>query len=230
MINPLSPDNLSSITHNLQQIIATIPETKEVESDDPDARASQIAHLAATKAAASSALAALAPGPFGWATIIPDLLNVWRIQRKMISDISAVYGQQEALTFETMLYCLFRHGSARIVGELVMEVGERVIVRRTSLRIIQVILQKIGIKVTQRITKQLIGRMVPIFGSAALAAFTYHETIKVAGTAKSLFSSKIQFEKSEKAKSRKKALPKRKPPVQKLKAPAKKKAIAKLKN
>jgi len=225
----ITPANLNFLIRKLEQVISTVPATKESKSDNPDARASEIAHIAAAKASASSALAALAPGPFGLATILPDLWNVWRIQRQMVSDIAAIYGQKAFLTRETMLYCLFLHGAARIVGEIVMEVGERVIVRRTSLRAIQAILQKIGIKVTQRITKQVLGRWIWGLGAALLGAFTYRETIKVAETAMNLFSSDIRFEKNKPGSASSGTVAKSKPRGPKPKATAKKKPLARKK-
>jgi uncharacterized protein (DUF697 family) len=219
-ITDLTPANWNFLIRKLEEVISSVPATKESESDDPDARASEIAHVAAAKASASSALAALAPGPFGFATILPDLWNVWRIQRQMVSDIAAVYGKKADLTRETMLYCLFLHGAARIVGEVVMEVGERFVVRRVTLRAIQNLIQKLGFKITQRLAKQVLSRWVWGLGAALLAAFTYRETIKVAETAMTLFSSDISFEDGE---------PKKKTitPKTRLKGPAPKKAPAK---
>jgi len=209
----------------IEQAISNVPASKEDESDDPDARAGEIARVAAAKAATSSALAAAAPGPFAWGTILPDLWNVWRIQKQMVSDIAAIYGKKGILTKETMLYCLFRHGGARAITELVIWGGERYIVRRSSLRVIQRILQKIGVKVTQRIAKQLAGRWIPILGSGLLAAFTYRDTIKVAETAMDLFSSDIRFEKPKGGNASGGAVAKRNPLEPKPKAPANKRAL-----
>jgi hypothetical protein len=36
---------------------------------------------------------ALPPGPLGLATVIPDLLAIWKLQQQLVADIAAVFGK-----------------------------------------------------------------------------------------------------------------------------------------
>lgn len=178
----------------LYELVSKVPKSKQHETEDPETIASAIAEIAARKAAAVSAGLALPPGPLGMATILPDLLGVWEIQKQMVADIAAVYGKTHDLTKETMVVCLFKHGGAKLVSEIFARVGERVIVRRTSLRALQAVLQKVGIRATQRVLGKLAGRWIPLIGAAILGAFSYLDTKKVGRNAIEIFSADILHE------------------------------------
>ena len=81
----------------------------------------------------ASGVIALPLGPIGWLTILPELIAVWKIQSQLVSDIAAIYGKRASLTQEQMIYYLFRHTAAQVFGDVVVRVGERVLVRRVSL-------------------------------------------------------------------------------------------------
>ena len=138
--------------------IGKIPHTKKHKSGEPAASSRRAASKAAAKAALTAGSLALPPGPLGWLTIIPELTAVWRIQAQLVADIAAIYGKEVSLTREHMLYCLFRHTTAHAFRDLVVRVGERVLIRRASLRALQSIAQKIGIRITQRVIGKGISR------------------------------------------------------------------------
>ena len=76
---------------------------------------------------------------------------VWRLQCQMVADVAATFGKHAKLSKEAMIFCLFRHGAAYLVQDLIVRVGERILVRRVGLKFLQQILEKIGIKITQRL-------------------------------------------------------------------------------
>lgn len=90
-----------------------------------------------------------------------------------------------------MAYCLFKHGSAALMRDVVTRVGQRYLVRRTSLRAMQSILQKVGVRVTQRILSKGLSRFVPVVGALAVGGYAYYDTTKVATTAIELFSKEV---------------------------------------
>jgi hypothetical protein len=139
---------------------------------------------------------AMPPGLAGMLTLIPELLAVWRIQTKMVADIAAVYGQSSKLTQEQMLYCLFKATAAQAVGTLVVMVGESVLIRRPTLRVLQSIADKVGVKVTQKLVGRGIARWLPFVGALGVGAYTYYETGQVAQTAIELFEKSIEVESS----------------------------------
>jgi hypothetical protein len=58
-------------------------------------------------------------------------------RRPLVADIGAVYGKTVFLTQETMLFCLFKHAAAQSVRDLIVRAGERVLIKRPTLRALQ---------------------------------------------------------------------------------------------
>lgn len=187
-----NPTNL--VADVLSKLVSHIPDSNEAVSTKPADRAGTIARKAALKAAGVSGTLALPPGPLGFATILPDLLAVWKIQQAMVADIAAIHGQSAVLDPKTMVYCLFKHGGAALVRDLVTRVGQRYVIRRASLRVVQSILEKASIRVTQRVLSKGISRFVPIAGALAAGGYAYYDTTKVAATAIELFSRQVDLE------------------------------------
>jgi hypothetical protein len=143
------------------------------------------------KAAATAGALAIPPGPAAYVTILPEILTVWRIQAQMVADIAAVHGKASLLSQEQMIYCLFRHTAAQAMRDIVIRVGERYLVKRASLRTLQKIAEKVGIRITQRVIKKAISRWVPVVGALGVGGYAWYDTANVAKTAIDLFSSDI---------------------------------------
>jgi hypothetical protein len=139
-----------SFLRMLEDLATSIPPSGEPWSANPGQRAREIVRGAGLKAGAMSAGLALPPGPLGMLTVIPDLLKVWQIQQQMVADVAACFGKSAQLSRQMMVYCLFRHGAAMLVRDVVARVGERVIVKQATLRVIQQTLRRIGVQVTQK--------------------------------------------------------------------------------
>ena len=90
-----------------------------------------------------------------------------------------------------MIYCLFRHTAAQAMRDIVIRVGERYLVKRASLRTLQKIAEKVGIRITQRVIKKAISRWVPVVGALGVGGYAWYDTANVAKTAIDLFSSDI---------------------------------------
>ena len=184
----------NTVTKALIGLLSGIPESDEPLNADPKRRAQAIASSAAMKAAGISGAMALPPGPLGLATIIPDLLAIWKLQRAMVADIAAAYGKTAVLEKEAMIYCLFKHTSAALVRDLLARVGERFLIRRTAARATQQMLQKIGVRVTQRVIGKSLSRWIPVIGALGVGAYAYYDTTQVAANAIELFSKNIGVE------------------------------------
>ena len=178
----------------LQDLVTNVPSSDELVSSQPEERARAILRVAALKAGAVSGGLALAPGPLGMLTIIPDLMKVWNIQQQMVSDIAACFGKSAQLNQQMMVYCLFRHGAAMLARDILIRVGERMILKRGSLRLIQKILERVAIKVTQKAIGKSISRWVPIIGPIAVGGYSVLDTRSVGKTAISTFSREIEIE------------------------------------
>lgn len=178
----------------IERFISHVPTTDEHKSKDPVARARHITNGAAAKAALVSGGLALPPGPLGFATILPDLIGIWKLQAQMVADIAGVFGKTAFLTREQMLYCLFKHAAAQLVRDLVSRVGERFLIRRVSLRAMQRIVRKIAGRVTQRVIGKALSRWLPIVGAVGVGAYAFYDTAQVGKTAIELFQGDLELE------------------------------------
>jgi hypothetical protein len=189
----LAPDSdhhhaATQVADAIRDFVVSIPPAREHAQAQPEERARAVSVQAARMAALTAGSLALPPGPLGWVTILPEIVAVWRIQSQMIADIAGAYGKDASLNQEQMLYCLFRHSAAQAVRDLVVRVGERVLIRQASLRTTQRMVSSIGLRVTQRSISRGISRWLPVVGAVGVGAYAYYDTQKVAETAIELFS------------------------------------------
>jgi hypothetical protein len=181
------------------KFIGHIPSTSETLSENPTDRARFIANLAAAKAATAAGAMALPPGPLAWITILPELIAVWKIQTQMVADLAGLYGKTAFLSQSQMIYCLFRHGAAMAVRDIVVRVGDRYLVKRVTQRALQNVAKKIGIRVTQKAAAKGISRWIPVIGALGVGGYAYYDTAQVAKTAIEMFESKLEIEPESKA-------------------------------
>jgi uncharacterized protein (DUF697 family) len=177
----------------LFRVINQIPTSNEKQTSDAFFRARELIANASAKAAAISGALALPPGPLGWLTILPDLAAIWRVQAQMVADIGAVFGKKGKLTEESMIYCLFRHAAAQVMRDLVTRMGERVVVQRISVRAAENVLERIGIRVIQRVVRGGLWRFLPVIGAMGVAGYAYYDTHQVGKTAIEFFTKDIEF-------------------------------------
>lgn len=192
-VNP-SGGTTSSFEQAILPLFAHVPSSSEPRSETPLEDARKKANAAAAKAAVAAGALALPPGPAGWLTILPEMVGVWRLQRQLVADIAAIYGKQSTLTPEQVVYCLFQHTAAQGVRDLVVRVGQRTLVRRASPRLIGLLMQRIGVKLGQRMLGKGAARLLPIVGAVGVGAYAYYDTAKVAATAIELFESEISID------------------------------------
>lgn len=193
---PDEAEAASRIAAKILAVVAEVPESDERRRRNPAEAARERANLAATQAATAAGTLALPPGPLGWLTILPELIAVWRIQAHMVADIAAYYGQKGVLGKEQMLYCLFRHTASQAVRDLVVRVGERAIVRRATVRALDAVARRVGLRVTQRAVARTASRWLPVVGALGVAAYAYYDTAQVARSAIELFEREIDVEPS----------------------------------
>jgi hypothetical protein len=165
-----------------------VPASAVAASDDPVHKANAITFAACKKAAAISAGLAMPPGPWGLVTVIPDLAIIWDLQAKMVADIAAAYGQTASLSREHMLWCLFKHTGAQAFRDFVVRSGERWLVQKASLSVLQSAAQAIGVNLTQRTIGKGISRFMPIIGAVGVGVYAYRDTREVASIAIDMFS------------------------------------------
>jgi hypothetical protein len=184
---PVATPLAEAIARALLALVVSVPTSSQTRAPLPLAAAQSLTRAAAKKAALTSGALAMAPGPLGLLTLLPDLLGVWKIQAQMVSDIAAVYGKQGALTQEHMLYCLFKHTASQAVRDLVVRAGERYLVKHASLAVLQQVARKLGLTVSKKVIGGGISRFLPVVGAMGVGGYAYYDTTKVAATAIELF-------------------------------------------
>ena len=184
----------SLIGQALLPLIAKIPASKERASQTPLPDARKKANAASAKAALAAGALALPPGPVGWLTILPEMVGVWNIQKQLVADIAAIYGQTHKLTPEQVMYCLFLHTATQGVRDLVVRVGQRALVRRASPLLVRTLTRRIGARLAQRVAGKGVARWLPIVGAVGVGAYAYLDTAQVAATAIDLFEGVIEVE------------------------------------
>jgi hypothetical protein len=189
-----SDDAGSRVANAILDFVATPPVSKLGKSESPEASARGKANAAAAAAALTAGALALPPGPAGWLTILPEMVGVWKIQAQLVADIAALYGHRATLTKEQMIYCLFKHTAAQAVRDLVVRAGERALVQRMTVKALQSIAKRIGVRVTERAIGKGLARWLPIVGAVGVGAYAYYDTAQVAATAIHLFKGEIQLE------------------------------------
>jgi len=191
-----APGVADQVAAAILSFVSSVPRSNENETPIPAEASRKRAVRAAVAAASASGTLALPPGPLGWLTILPELLVVWKIQAQMVADIAGLYGKKHALTQEQMLYCLFRHSASHAVREMVVQVGERMLVKRASIRALKTAARRVGVKVTQRVVAKGVSRWLPVVGAFGVAGYAYYDTAQVARVAMELFERDIDVEHS----------------------------------
>lgn len=184
-------DAANAVGANLGQrvlaLVAQPPEADCAPSPRPRDAAARAIEGAAGKAALAAGALALPPGPLGWATIAPEMLAVWQIQRQLVADIAGLYGRSAELGPAQMLWCLFRHTAAQALRDLSVRVGERVLVRPAAQALLQRVAAAVGLQIGQQAAGRAIARWVPLVGAAGVGAYAWWDTRQVGRAALELF-------------------------------------------
>lgn len=188
------PDFLDQLIDILERVTSTVPSSDEAQRLEPSVRAQELTMSAASEAGALAGAFALPPGPLGLLTVIPDLVAVWNIQRRLVADIAACYGKTADLHRETMIYCLFRHAAAQVVRDLVVRLGTRLLLRRATIATLDRSLQRIGVSVARRAVGRGVARWLPMVGAIGVGAYAFYDTVQVGKTARELFESELVAE------------------------------------
>lgn len=177
----------AGMSERVLALVSQPPEPGCLPSPRPADAAAQAIEAAASKAALAAGALALPPGPLGWATIAPEMLAVWHIQRQLVADIAALYGRSAELGPAQMLWCLFRHTAAQALRDLSVRVGERVIVRPATQALLQRAAGAIGLQLGKQAAGRALSRWLPVVGAAGVGAYAWWDTRQVGRAALALF-------------------------------------------
>ena len=171
----------------LFELITDIPESLYSPNENADDKINKLIRQAAIKASAVSATLSVPAGFTGVLTSIPDIAAIWRIQAQLVSDIAATYGKFAQLSREAMVWCLFRHSAAQLVRDIAVRTGSRIVVQKLSLAALEVLLKKIGLKISTKILGKIALRAIPAIGAIGNGAYSFYDTYEVGKTAAAYF-------------------------------------------
>lgn len=193
MRNP-EPSVKAQVVDAIMDVVVYIPPSHEKAAHNPAERAQAVARLAARNASLMAGSLALPLGPFGWLTVLPEMVGVWKLQSQMVSDIASIYGKSSDLGREQMIYCLFKQVTAQLMRDVVVRVGERALIRQTSVQLLQNMAQVIGVNITKSMINKSASRFVPLIGAVGVGAYAYFDTLQVAKNAVELFERETVFD------------------------------------
>ena len=168
----------------LFELITDIPESLYSPTENSDDKINKLIRQAAIKASAVSATLSVPAGVTGVLTSIPDIAAIWRIQAQLVSDIA---GKFAMLSREAMVWCLFRHSAAQLVRDIAVRTGSRIVVQKLSLAALEVLLKKIGLKISTKILGKIALRAIPAIGAIGNGAYSFYDTYEVGKTAAAYF-------------------------------------------
>jgi hypothetical protein len=178
----------------IARLVALVPASDEPQSPDPAARAKEIVRAASWKAATISGALTLPMGPLGLLTVLPDLMAIWNIQRKMVADVAAAFGKTAQLGPKQMLYCLFKHTTSQAFKGFVVWTGSRILFKQTTRAAFKELMQKIGVRVANRVTAKALSRWLPLVGTVGVAGYAYYDTAQVGKTTMTLLQTDFDDE------------------------------------
>ncbi len=180
-------DLYERLTELIVQLVGERTASTAQRAQAPAVQAQRRAHAAAAQAGMTSAALSLPPGPLGWLTVLPEMVGVWRIQRQLVADIAALYGQPQPPSREVLMYCLFRHRAPDTLRDLAVRVGERTLVKNTSVRVVRSVAQRVGIKLTEGAAARGVSRLLPLVGALGVGAYAWRDTLQVGANAVAYF-------------------------------------------
>lgn len=134
----------------------------------------------------------LIPGPWGMVAVIPEVMLVTKNQIALIFDIAAANGKKDLMTKDLALM-VFASALGNAGGGLIIIQGGKILIKRSSLQVLQKIIVALGGKITQAVLKSTISKWLPGVGAAVMAIWSRQMTKQIGEKAIKIFSSEIEF-------------------------------------
>lgn len=166
------------------------PTIIEIDGKTPD----EIISTTSNKAFALSIMAALPPGPFGMATILPEILVIYKLQLNMVYKIAKFYNQEHKINPTILCLILANEAGVEFGKEIIVKVGPKYVIRALSSQALKPIITKISTKVTIRVTEKLFARWIPVVAAPIFGAISKSMTNKIGQKAIDVFSKEIEIE------------------------------------
>jgi len=169
--------------------LAPDPEAVRVDGAPPD-----MTDFASNKAFSVSFASGMMPGPFGMATILPELAAVTKIQMDLLYKIAKYHGRLDQVNRTLVLYvfgCALGVTAGRLLGQ---RAGSRLIVKAFSTQAAQKIAAAIGARIGSSFVQRSAGRWICMATAPVFALLSKRMTEKIGGYAEDLFRQDIEIE------------------------------------
>lgn len=180
------PDVASALGQSVLSAVGHLGASALTRSPQASADAHARTRAACVKAGLTAGALALPMGPLGWLTVLPEMVGVWRIQARLVADIAALHGKPPPSP-EELLVCLFQHSNARLLHELLVQTGERSLVRAVPAPVLALVAKRLGARLARRVAGKGLARWLPVAGAVGLGAVAVWDTRQVGRTADALY-------------------------------------------
>lgn len=153
--------------------------------------------FASNKAFSLSFASGMMPGPFGMATILPELAAITKIQMDLLYKIAKYHGKLDRVNRTIVLYvfgCALGVTAGRL---LVQKVGSRLVVKALSTQAAQKISASVGARIGSSVVQRGAGRWICLATAPVFAWISKRMTERIGRYADDLFRQDIEIEKIE---------------------------------
>jgi uncharacterized protein (DUF697 family) len=134
------------------------------------------------------------PGPFGLATILPEIGAVTQVQLSLVYKIAKYYQRLETINRSIVLLIFANALGLTIGNQLVRRVGMRLVIKALSAPVSERMAQMIGVRIAAGITKRIAGRWLIVIAAPVFGLFSKQMTKKIGAEAMALFAEAIELE------------------------------------
>ncbi len=159
-----------------------------------DAAPLDMAEIDSNKAFSLSFASGMMPGPFGMATILPELAAITKIQMDLIYKIAKYHDKLDKVNRPIVLYvfaCALGVTAGRL---LVQKAGSRLIIKALSTQAAQKIATAVGSRIGSSFVQRSAGRWVCLATAPLFAWLSKRMTEKIGRYADDLFRHDIEIE------------------------------------
>ena len=158
---------------------------------EPSLIIKELTKKAAWKLSFISAGLALPPGYIAYATVLPEILLLYRVQGHLVKDIAALYGKEQQVTQELLLYCLFQKSQNFFLKNIVKEFSTRTIIRPMTFHAVESMIFRVSERIANRYLRPSISKFIPFSGLVLSSGKTYVDTLAIGKRSQEIFSKEI---------------------------------------
>lgn len=179
----------------------TIEERKKYYLENPKPEKEQVESIIKSCSNANGAISGLSgmlPGVVGLVAILPELKSTIENQITMIYDIGVAHGKDEHLSKEMVLSLAMQSGAGSIAINALARQGEKILIKKASVKVFQQIAKVLGIKLSASVVKSAVAKFVPVLGGVAIGIWVKYTTTEIGENSAVILSQKLHVQETDK--------------------------------